>query len=105
MIVLFERFGLKTNELKTKFMILRGAEAPRALEDEVYDKIRRRGRGVRMRFGEKESWAKQKVTCEICGKTLARGSLQRHMETMHGERRKKYGGRKKGEGGGNTEWK
>ena len=43
MVLLLERFGLKTNELKTKFMILRGAEAPRALEREVYDRMRRRG--------------------------------------------------------------
>ena len=43
---LFERVGLKTNIKKTKFMIIRGPSAPKALKEEVYDRMcgkRKRG--------------------------------------------------------------
>ena len=36
---LFERVGLKTNIKKTKFMVIRGPSAPRALEEEVYNRM------------------------------------------------------------------
>ena len=43
---LFGQMGLKANEKKTKYMVIRGAAAPTALSDEVYNNIdaRRRGR-------------------------------------------------------------
>ena len=46
LIELFERVGLETNEIKTKYMIIRGAAAPKAMTREVYDKIKRRGRKI-----------------------------------------------------------
>ena len=36
---LFEKVGLKTNIKKTKFMIIRGPSAPRALEERVHNKM------------------------------------------------------------------
>ena len=36
---LFERVGLKTNIKKTKFMVIRGPSAPRALEEGVYNRM------------------------------------------------------------------
>ena len=37
---MFERLGLKTNDKKTKVMIVRGAKAPKALSREACDNIR-----------------------------------------------------------------
>ena len=79
-------------------MVLRGAEAPRALDDKAYGEMQKRGRGVKKRWGKEEDRNKRRVTCGICGKDLAQGSLQRHMELVHGEKRVKYRGRKKEEG-------
>ena len=39
-IKLFEKMGLKTNETKTKFMIIRGTRAPTALSSMVYNRVR-----------------------------------------------------------------
>ena len=38
-IKLFEKMGLKTNETKTKFMIIRGTRAPTALSSMVYNRF------------------------------------------------------------------
>ena len=46
MINLFERVGLKTNEIKTKCMVLRGPPAPKPLSREVYDRARRRRKRI-----------------------------------------------------------
>ena len=39
-ISLFEKMGLKTNETKTKYMIVRGPAAPKALKKSVYNRGR-----------------------------------------------------------------
>ena len=67
---LFERVGLKTNIKKTKFMIIRGPSAPKALEEEVYERMcgkRKRGESESMKYG---IWRKQRTECDICKKTL-----------------------------------
>ena len=39
MIELFKRVGLATNEIKTKFMVVRGAAVPQALSTNVYNQM------------------------------------------------------------------
>ena len=39
---MFERVGLKTNDEKTKVVIVRGAKAPKALSREACDDVRNR---------------------------------------------------------------
>ena len=46
-ITLFEKFGLQTNEMKTNFIILRGAAAPKALSTSIYDKGGVKTRGLK----------------------------------------------------------
>lgn len=60
MIEYFEEFGLETNEIKTKYMILRGEATPRALSKNIYDKIKRiRGTRIGRRSNaEKEAGGK-----------------------------------------------
>ena len=87
---LFERVGLRTNIKKTKFMIIRGPSAPKALEEEVYERMcgkRKRGESESIKYGV---WRKQITECDICKKRLKRGSLQRHMEQQHGIKDGKY---------------
>ena len=65
---LFKRVGLKTNIKKTKFMVIRGPLAPRALEEGVYNRMcggRERGGSVRY-----EVWRKQRTECKICQRSL-----------------------------------
>ena len=65
---LFERVGLKTNTRKTKFMIIRGPSAPRALKEEIYNKMcGKRKRGETTKY---EIWKKQRTECNICKKSL-----------------------------------
>ena len=82
MIDLFERFGLATNEVKTKFMIVRGTQAPTARDQSTYN---------RMVKGEKgPNWRNQKCTCPKCGKEMLKVSLKRHMATIHQEKQMRY---------------
>ena len=85
MIELFERMGLHANEQKTKFMIVRGASAPRALEKGAYDRRWRREK-VKKRWGEGkyESWRRREAECRICGKTITNGAMKRHLMSQHG---------------------
>ena len=78
---LFSKIGLKPNASKTKFMIFCGAPAPRAKSRANYNKIHR-SRGLDSSLSDRE-WRKLQTTCNICGKELANGSLQRHMTLLH----------------------
>ena len=79
---LFGRVGLKANAEKTKYMVVRGAAAPRALTKEEYDK-RLKSRS-RAKFTEKtEKWRRQSVKCLLCGKEMKQASLARHMQSVH----------------------
>ena len=70
---LFERVGLKTNIKKTKFMVIRGPSAPRALEEGVYNRMcGGREKGGLMRY---KVWRKQRTECEICQRSLKKDSL------------------------------
>ena len=31
-----------------------------------------------------DEWRKQSTDCDVCGKVMKKGSLKRHMDTMHG---------------------
>ena len=81
---LFSKIGLKANEKKTKYMILRGAAAPKALSTQVYDNIdrKRRNQPATCTCAERR---KQKVACPICNKQIGATSLQRHMIDQHGQ--------------------
>ena len=86
MIDLFERMGLNTNEVKTKFMVVRGTQAPTARTQETYNRMARKEKGP--------SWQKQKVKCQECGKEMLAVSLKRHMATIHKEEQVRYQCRK-----------
>ena len=91
MVELFKRVGLQTNEVKTKFMVVRGAAAPRALNENVYNKMCHRVRTKRRAiFGKQEEWRKKMVECRICGKKMQNASLPRHMEQIHEGRKTEY---------------
>ena len=71
MLWLFAKMGLKANEIKTKWMLFRGAPAPRALSKEVYDEMwKKRRNKSRLGEGHHEQWRKRMVECEICGKRM-----------------------------------
>ena len=82
MIELFGKFGLKPNASKTKFMIFRGAPAPRAKTQIEYNKmIRTRNNTSFAATGEERR--KLKTNCPICGQILTNASLKRHMDSKH----------------------
>ena len=68
----------------TKFMIPWGPSAPTNICKEAYDR-RRTGNGKL--YTERQ---REKVTCEICGKGMLRGSLQRHMLQQHNKKPEQY---------------
>jgi len=82
-IALFSQVGLKANENKTKFMVVRGAAAPKALSKEVYDNINRRRKGENPTNLTYKERRKLDVSYEVCGKVLKQVSLQRHMLSQH----------------------
>ena len=77
-VTLFKRMGLNTNDRKTKFMIAGGTPVPKALPPEEYSRMMRRRKNT---IGRE----KTKGKCQICGRVMLQRSLQRHMETIHGE--------------------
>ena len=79
---LFSKLGLKANEKKTKFMIVRGTAAPKSLSKETYDNIDRRRRCQPTSETHAER-RKRKVECPICNKQIGATSLQRHMMSQH----------------------
>lgn len=85
-IKLFEKVGLKTNENKTKCMIIRGTPAPRAQCTYIDNKDG-------LKYTE---WRQQQTQCNICKKTMKKGSLQRHMEQQHQMKPEEYLYRKRG---------
>ena len=42
-VVLFSKFGLRANRMKTKFMVLRGAHVPMAQDAQTYNRVRMGG--------------------------------------------------------------
>ena len=81
---LFEKVGLKTNEKKTKYMVFRGPAAPFSLSDKAYA---RRCTGKGESYEERR---KAQVKCDICGKEMKQGSLQRHMMQQHNKKPEQY---------------
>ena len=90
---LFGKVGLKANESKTKFMVIRGAAAPRAMTTEAYNN-RQRDRKSRPRITVQESryekWRRMRVECNICGAKMQNASLQRHMMNQHSRQHQVY---------------
>ena len=65
MIGLFKEMGLNTNETKTKYIILRGAAAPKALSLKIFNKIQKRGKRARLGMETTHStWRRKKTECE-----------------------------------------
>ena len=85
---LFGQMGLKANEKKTKYMVIRGAAAPTALSDEVYNNIDARRRGERTTTYQSRRRLLQ--VCGKCGVQLQATSLRRHMQRQHNEDNTKY---------------
>ena len=83
MVDLFALFGLKANREKTKFMIVRGPQAPMAQNATTYNKVRQGGLS-------NNQWRKGKVICERCRVEVTQGSLRRHLEQVHGVERREY---------------
>ena len=81
-IELFKKVDLHANEKKTKYMIVRGAEALRAMSVATYDALTQRRKNSNKSIAYKEK-KKIDVDCKICGKTLRETSLKKHMETQH----------------------
>lgn len=81
-IELFERVGLKTNKVKTKYMVIRGAVASRDLRKEKYNLIERRGRrtGLGVSGDKQKIKRSERVQFLVCKQYLAQGSIMRHME-------------------------
>ena len=87
---LFKEFGLNTNETKTKFMIVRGAKAPKAQSQDMYNRLQRQRRGEERREKSFSEQQKERVICNICGKEMGKASLKRHFKEKHGHVPKKY---------------
>ena len=90
---LFSKMGLTPNAKKTKFMIVRGAPAPRAKTREVYKKMVRKKKTAPLVTTTRD-WRSLKTTCNICGQILSNASIKRHMETQHHTNCNKYRCRK-----------
>ena len=82
MLTIFKEMGLHPNATKTKFMVFRGAPAPKALSKVNYNKIRRSKR-IRVGMASRCDWGKKITTCRICGKKLTNAALGRHMKDQH----------------------
>lgn len=82
-IKLFKKIGLKTNKNKIKYMMIRGRPAPRA-----------RCFPMKMMVFSAQNGDK-KTYCNICLKTMKKGSLQRHMEQKHKMKPEEYPYRKR----------
>ena len=82
-IKLFGKVGLKANEEKTKFMIVRGAPAPEVLSTEVYQNIRRNRRVRYNREDQHGGGRRTWVECPVCRKGMQRASLKRHIKWIH----------------------
>ena len=75
LVTLFESIGLRTNSNKTKVMTWVSGKIRVALTDEAYHA---------QRYGPANPTAKRHwVECNICGASLAAGSLTSHLETQH----------------------
>ena len=83
-IALFEKVGLRTNETKTKYMVFRGPTPPKEICKVAYDRM---NSGVGKTYEERR---REAVKCEICGKNMKRGSLQRHMLNQHNIKPEQY---------------
>ena len=66
MLTIFKEMGLHPNATKTKFMVFRGAPAPKALSKVNYNKIRR-SKTIRLGIVSRCDWGKKITTCRICG--------------------------------------
>ena len=75
-VVLFSKFGLKANRMKTKFMVVRGAQVPMAQDAQTYNRVRMGGIS-------RNQWRKEMITCSRCGVDVTRGSMRRHLELVH----------------------
>ena len=90
-IELFGQVGLRANEKKIKYMIVRGANAPQALSTAVYDNIATR-RLHRYRNGKSTYIQRRKniQTCITCGATLQAASMRRHQIRQHNKEIREY---------------
>ena len=77
---LFTTLGLHANQVKTKFMVIRGPKAPARIADVSYNKRMNKDRTEPW----DRDWRKLRVNCDICGKEECNGSLVRHKKIMHG---------------------
>ena len=82
-IELFARVGLQANEVKTKFMVVRGAKAPPALTPSAYQAMTTRYQGGTRRNADYNTWRTTVVQCPVCNKSLQNASLKRHLEQQH----------------------
>ena len=90
-ISLFAKVGLIANDKKTKFMIVRGAAAPKALNHETYNRRWRKGTArTKLGMGAYDTWRRKNISCDICGKIVTNGAIKRHMETQHNIVSQKY---------------
>ena len=75
LVTLFESIGLRTNSDKTKVMTCVSGKIRVALTDKAYQA---------QQYGPADTTAKHHwVECNICGASLAEGSLTSHLETQH----------------------
>jgi hypothetical protein len=75
LVILFESIGLRTNPDKTKLMMCAPGNIQVAHTEEVYHTQQY----VPVNPTAKRHWVK----CNICGMSLAAGSLRSHLETKH----------------------
>ena len=80
---LFLRVGLKANEKKTKFMVIQGPPASKALSQTTYDDINRRKQRRAPLHRTCAERKRRNAECTICGKSMRETSLQRHMTSQH----------------------
>ncbi len=75
LVKLFESIGLRTNPNKTKVMTCVPGNIPVAHTEEAYH---------RQQYGQVSPTAKRhRVECDICGVSLAAGSLRSHLEMKY----------------------
>jgi hypothetical protein len=64
------------NAVKTEALILRGKKQTLQILDRAYARMTNGGKG----FSHREHQA-EKISCDICGKVVGRGRLDKHQQT------------------------
>ena len=88
---LFKKVVLKANKIKTKFVVVRVAAAPKAQSTRIYNQQLQRKqtkkKNCTIDYSQKR---RQQVQINTCGRWMQQASLQQHMTNQHNTENHKY---------------